>query len=232
MSEIRLVLSCEHASNHVPARYRDRFPRTVLAGHRGWDPGARAVARCLARALGVRLHEGEVTRLLVDLNRSRHHPRLFSEYVCGLDTRAKGAVLERYYHRYRETLEADVRARIEAGFRVLHLSIHSFVPRLHGVRRRADIGLLYDPARGWEKSLAGRLKGRLIQSGFRVRRNYPYRGTADGLTTHLRMVFSSREYSGIEIELNQALLGTSDAQARLAEILTGAIGSVRATRSS
>jgi hypothetical protein len=41
----------------------------------------------------------------------------------------------------------------------------------------------------------------------RVRRNRPYRGTSDGLTTHLRRRFAAKDYAGIELELNQALLG-------------------------
>jgi len=41
--------------------------------------------------------------------------------------------------------------------------------------------------------------------GLRVRRNYPYRGAADGLTTHLRRQLGPR-YLGVELEINQALL--------------------------
>ena len=37
----------------------------------------------------------------------------------------------------------------------------------------------------------------------RVRRNYPYNGASDGLTTYLRGRFSGRLYSGIELEVNQ-----------------------------
>lgn len=224
MSEVRLVLSCEHASNHVPARYRGRIPRSVLESHRGWDPGALAVARRLARAFVVRLHAGDVSRLLVDLNRSPHHPRLFSEYVGNLDAEAKAAVLERYYRPYREGLEDDIGTHIDAGFRVLHLSVHSFVPLLRGVRRRADVGLLYDPARSRERDLAARLRGRLAPSGLRVRRNYPYRGTADGLTTYLRTVFPGRHYAGIEIELNQALFRKPGDEPTMASILVDSIG--------
>ena len=36
-----------------------------------------------------------------------------------------------------------------------------------------------------------------------VRRNYPYLGTADGLTTCLRKRFAPRAYLGIELEINQ-----------------------------
>jgi hypothetical protein len=41
-----------------------------------------------------------------------------------------------------------------------------------------------------------------------VRRNYPYRGNADGLTTALRRVHGADRYVGIEVELNQRLLGS------------------------
>jgi hypothetical protein len=48
-----------------------------------------------------------------------------------------------------------------------------------------------------------------------MRRNYPYRGTSDGLTTHCRRLLPDRAYVGLEIELNQRLLG-DDASARAA----------------
>ena len=39
--------------------------------------------------------------------------------------------------------------------------------------------------------------------GWRVRRNYPYRGCADGFTTALHRKFSNVYYAGIELEVNQ-----------------------------
>ena len=89
---------------------------------------------------------------------------------------------------------------------VLHLSMHSFTPILHGKIRDADIGLLYDPTRELEckfcKDLGSLLKR---ETPFRVRYNYPYRGVADGFTTELRKSFSGKQYLGIEIEINQAI---------------------------
>ena len=69
--------------------------------------------------------------------------------------------------------------------------------------RDFDVGLLYDPAREAEVGLAAQW-ARAMRSGgsVRVRRNRPYRGTADGLTTTLRRRFGPR-YLGIELELNQ-----------------------------
>ena len=52
-----------------------------------------------------------------------------------------------------------------------------------------------------------------VDNGCRVRRNYPYLGKGDGLTTWLRRRFFSSEYAGVEIELNQAALAKHDAVA-------------------
>jgi len=40
----------------------------------------------------------------------------------------------------------------------------------------------------------------------RVRRNYPYAGKGDGLTSHLRLHFPPRAYVGIELEVNQSIV--------------------------
>ena len=88
---------------------------------------------------------------------------------------------------------------------MLHLSVHSFTPAIDGRVRNADVGLLYDPARTAERRVCQQLQ-RALQSAhpeLRVRRNYPYRGTADGFTTYLRRLFPDKQYAGIEIEINQ-----------------------------
>jgi len=65
--------------------------------------------------------------------------------------------------------EAYVRVRLERpavltrGDRVIHVAVHSFTPTLRGVRRNADVGLLYDPARPGELALARRW--RAVRSG-------------------------------------------------------------------
>ena len=71
--------------------------------------------------------------------------------------------------------------------------------------RDADVGLLYDPARPGERALCrdwGAMLGRRI-APLRVRRNYPYQGRNDGLTSHLRRRFPPTRYVGIELEINQ-----------------------------
>jgi predicted N-formylglutamate amidohydrolase len=207
MSRLRLVLSCEHASKRVPREFRGIFAghARMLDSHRGHDPGALQAARDFARAAGVPLLAGSCTRLLVDLNRSRRHPRLFVGPGARLSPAERRTVLARWYLPYRSELERRVRAALASGDVVLHLSVHSFTPKLRGEVRRADVGLLYDPSRLLETGFCDAFHAALarLEPGLRIRRNYPYRGTSDGCTTELRQALSARRYAGIELEISQ-----------------------------
>jgi predicted N-formylglutamate amidohydrolase len=169
----------------------------------------------MARRLGAPLYVSAITRLLVEINRSPGHPHLFSEFSAGLDRAGRARVLEEYYEPHRRRVEAAVRSTIEKRGSVVHVGVHSFVPRLGRVARNADIGLLYDPGRARERDLCWRWRDGLRESsGLRVRLNYPYRGNADGFTTWLRRRLPARRYAGIELEINQACLVDVDARAR------------------
>jgi predicted N-formylglutamate amidohydrolase len=66
---------------------------------------------------------------------------------------------------------------------------------------------------------------RALSPAWRVRLNYPYHGASDGLTTSLRRTFGPR-YLGVEIELNQALLGSAPAQRAVARHVGHALARV------
>jgi predicted N-formylglutamate amidohydrolase len=109
--------------------------------------------------------------------------------------------------------------------RCVHFSFHSFAPKVAGVARNADIGLLYDPARPRERALARLLALPLRQEGYRVRFNYPYKGISDGHTTSLRHRFAASEYVGLEIEINQNLAASSRQLRRIGKTLAALAGS-------
>jgi len=202
-----LVVSCEHGGNRVPAGYEKWFRgyRKLLASHRGWDTGALALAREIAGEMDCELVWATVTRLLVDLNRSLTNPRVFSEASRGLDAAKRAEVVDRFYRPHRERIASAVNTLLSRGGPVVHLSVHSFTPILNGRRRNADVGLLYDPARPRERELCLTWQ-RLLKAEWpelRIRRNYPYRGADDGLTTWLRKSISTKRYLGIELEVNQ-----------------------------
>jgi hypothetical protein len=52
----------------------------------------------------------------------------------------------------------------------------------------------------WKATLAA------LASDLRVRRNYPYAGKGDGLTSHMRLRFAQSDYVGIELEVNQGIV--------------------------
>ena len=226
-----LLVSCEHGGNRVPQEYRALFaPRkSLLATHRAYDPGALTLARDLARAFDAPLVASTVTRLLVELNRSPGHPQLYSEVTRDLPRSEKARIVARYYEPYRREVEERVAQATAARRRVIHISAHSFVPVLNGSTRNADIGLLYDPARAAERALCARWSQALAAraSRLRVRRNYPYRGYADGLTTHLRRRYGGRGYLGVEIEVNQKHVLTGGREWRmLREVLVQSVGDI------
>jgi len=211
----RLLVTCEHGGNRVPARYRGLFPRALLESHRGWDPGALELARALAPGVIFTT----TTRLLVDCNRSEGHPRLFHEAVPAGE---RESILARYYRPHRDRVKAAVR-RLQP---VLHLGIHSFTPVLDGKRRDVDVGFLYDPSRRREREFARRWAAALrdARPDLRVRMNRPYKGTSDGLTTSLRAMLPDARYAGIELEVNQAFpLGDADRWRRLRAALLDAL---------
>ncbi|HEX2826680.1 MAG TPA: N-formylglutamate amidohydrolase [Burkholderiales bacterium] len=207
MNRVRVLVTCEHGGNKIPAPYRPLFAkmRSALASHRGYDPGALALARDLAKAFDAELVYSTTSRLLVELNRSPNHKQLFSEATLGLPPPEQERVLARYYRPYRDWVESQVGAGVAAGAHVVHISSHSFTPQLGSDVRRADVGLLYDPTRRSERDLCLTWRRQILSADrtLVVRRNYPYRGSADGLTTHLRKRYPDGRYTGVEIEVNQ-----------------------------
>lgn len=212
MPDVQLI-TCEHGGNVIPAPFGPLFAehRALLNSHRGWDPGALAMAEALAAATRAPLVASTTSRLLVDLNRSIGHPQLFSPMTRGAPREVRAQIVAQHYMPHREAVEDLVRQSVSSGRRVIHIASHSFTPELDGVVRQADVGLLYDPRRRAEVQLSTRWQASLtaLHPELRVRRNYPYAGKADGLTSHLRKRFGPGEYVGIELEINQRIVAAA-----------------------
>ncbi len=208
------IITCEHGGNRIPAPYRQLFrgQRALLNSHRGYDPGSLVMAKALASSWGAPLVASTTSRLLVDLNRSIGHPQLFSAVTRAAPAQTRAQIVDEYYRPYRVRVEHLVRQAVSRGHRVIHISSHSFAAELDGKVRGTDVGLLYHPARRGEAEVCARWKQALAASApeFRVRRNYPYAGKGDGLTSHLRLQFRQSDYVGIELEINQGVVLAAD----------------------
>lgn len=205
---LRLLLTCEHGGNLIPPAYAPLFKghEEVLQTHQGYDIGALELFNTIKPVADVSFY-AETSRLLVELNRSVNHAKLFSEYSNELPQSEKNRLMERHYKPYRDQVEHMVQDFVSAGRRLLHVAVHTFTPVLDGEERKADVGLLYDPKRRHEQAYCKQWKAALNKADkeLLVRFNYPYLGISDGFPTYLRRRFSAEEYVGIELEVNQKI---------------------------
>ncbi len=237
MTNDAFIITCEHGANLVPPAYAPLFEghAALLQTHRGWDLGALPLAEELAKALGAPLFAATTTRLVIDLNRSIGHRHLYSEATRSLPLAMRREIVEKHYRPHRDAVEGEVARQIAAGQRVVHIASHSFTPELAGVVRRADVGWLYDPRRAGEAPFALQWQSALqrLRPGLKLRRNYPYHGKDDGLTSLLRKRYSPAQYVGIELEVNQRFVIAGGAawpelRADLTQALVNAVGRAQA----
>ena len=198
-----ILITAEHASRRIPARWAGLFDghEAVLDSHRAWDPGTRELAQALSAELNAPLLLGQVSRLLVDLNRSATHRQLFSEFSRGLTNGQRAELMESYWQPHWTAYDAHI---VAAPLQLVHLACHSFTPVFNGVDRRADIGLLYDPSRLAEKQLARSIATEIgrVRPDWKIRMNDPYRGTANGLGQQHRRRYSGARLVTVELEVN------------------------------
>lgn len=205
MSE--LIVTCEHASDHIPAEMRKRMEIPAdIELHRIYDKGALESAKTFASAHGLMVHDFQLSRLLIDANRSLTNRSLFSEFARKLTEKERLNLLREHYIPFRMAVIKEISSMKQA----VHLSFHSFTPVMDGKVRGFDIGILYDPKRPQEAETAKRIIKYLSEkTGLTVLGNAPYKGTSDGHTTALRKDFAPDSYIGLEIEFSQRL--TTDA---------------------
>lgn len=237
--QFRCVISCEHGGNDVPSQFATLFEsagaKAWLNSHRGHDPGALAATQQIASYLRGRnlLFSAPVvattTRLLVDINRSTDNPSLWSKFTSSLSESKRADLLREFYEPHRQSVRSLVDQVVARGEIAIHLSVHSFTPRIRGYWRPLEIGLLFDPQRWREANYCQQWSANFdsaprTSQQIRLRSNEPYAGTDDGLTTSLRRGFTADAYCGIEIEINNRFYRRSpdhqtDLVARLCEAM-------------
>jgi predicted N-formylglutamate amidohydrolase len=216
--DVKLIVSCEHASNAVPDDLHLGVPKEALHDHHAWDPGAGEVATHLAEELGAPLFLGEYSRLVADLNRPGDLPQVVPENSFGLRVPENEGLTEeerqhriaRYHLPYWSAVTAEIERGLEDDGRVLHVSVHSFTPEYQGVIRAVSIGVMFDPDYPLENQLGTAMVHHLRELGFVSEVNEPYDGRAAALTTSCRNRFPAERYAGIEIEINQRHLHELD----------------------
>ena len=222
-----LVISCEHAVNTVPPNYAHAFQEhpTVLDSGEAYDPGALTISQQLSQRLDCDLVHSEVTRLLIDCNRSLSHADCFSPFSRGLASREKQHLIDAYYSPFRDQTQRIIQSHLDRQQQVLHLSIHSVNPALKTQTNRTDLGLFYDSSRHGEQEVARLWRALLLREnpGYRIRKNYPYSGNKFSFPQTFRKHYSEQDYLGLEVEINQSLLQEPSDSSELIQTLSDSL---------
>ena len=222
----RLVLSCEHASCRVPPQLASLgLDSEQLALHIGWDIGAAQVTESLARWHGAGAVLSNISRLVIDCNRSLDDWDLVAPASDGIVIpRNQGLTAEerdqrvgQYYDPYHAALEAT----LVADSPTLLLSVHSFTPAMRGADRPFDIGILFDAF----EDLAMHFGQAIAARGMSVRYNEPY-SAFDGLIHSAKSQGEKADVAYLEIEVNNALLRKPDSILHVSEVISLALFSI------
>lgn len=233
----RLVLVCEHASNHIPARWGDLgLTAEQRMAHIAWDPGALGVARGLARLLDAVLVHAPVSRLVYDLNRAPHMAGAMpvrsevhdipGNAALTPDQRAtRTAAVYTPFHHGLHSLLMD---RLARGLAPVMVTIHSFTPVYFGTPRAVEFGVIHDADETLPRAILSEARAR---TPLRAEWNEPY-SALDDVTHTLRLQATPYGLPNAMLEIRNDLIATPAAEqamaATLAPVLSAAIAALPA----
>ncbi len=229
-----IVLLCEHASNHIPARYaRLGLTEADLERHIAYDIGAAEVARTLSRRLDAVLALSGYSRLLIDCNRplaaSSSIPERSEDTVVpgniGISANERAERDALFFRPFRERVAELLDARLRAGRPTVLIGMHSFTPVYQGVSRIWHAGMLYARARRLGRAMIEGL--RAADPSLVVGDNEPYTISDEGDYT-VPYQGDGRGIPTALIEVRQDLIADGAGQEAWAGRLAAVLASVAA----
>lgn len=215
-----ILIIGDHASNRVPLGIDLGIDATYLNQHVAWDIGVADVAAEIVRVTSSAAYLGNVSRLVVDLNRFAEEPGAIPISSDGiaidgnhLDATARLERLADYHHAYHDKL-SEILNECRPG---LILSLHSFTPQLESKpeeQRPWEIGVLYNQYEAASKAALAYLQTR----GLNVGDQLPYSGKLLNATMNRHAEGNEIPYIGIE--MRQDMVADANRQERFAQILT------------
>ncbi len=202
----KMLLSCEHASERLPERWRwPEADRRLLGTHWAVDLGARAFAIELAERTGSPAVLARFSRLLIDPNRELDSSTLLRDWAegapvelnCDVAAADRQRRIDEYYRPYHQAFDELVQASPQADF---IFSVHSFTPMYEGTPRDIEVGILYDS----QAQLGEQCVLELGRFGYDVRVNQPWSGLG-GLMYSAEDKAQRHGRRALELEIRQDL---------------------------
>lgn len=213
-----LVVS-DHASARVPDDIELGIAAEVLTQHVAVDIGVAEVGALMAERPGIAAFQGNISRLVCDLNRDPHSPAVIPIASDGHAIPGNAINHEAHLarlHRFHEPYHAALAELLNSSPPALMLSLHSFTPCLatHPDELRPwQVGVLYN-----QDDRAARIAIPLLEAeGLAVGDQQPYSGKLLNYSMDRHAEADGRPYLGIEIRQDQ--IGHAGGQAEWAERL-------------
>jgi predicted N-formylglutamate amidohydrolase len=229
----QLLFLCDHAGNRLPSGYGTLgLAPSLFETHIAYDIGAAYVTRALAADIDAPAILGVFSRLLIDLNRGPDDPTLVMQLSDGSIIPGNRGITQRELSRriadfhapYHHTIETEI---ARSNVSPVLISLHSFTPTWKGVKRKWEIGILWDE----DGRLAHPLMARLAAAGFIVGDNEPYSGALEGDTLNRHGTHAGLPH--VLIEMRQDLVVSQDSArqlaARLKPLLSAALADMQGT---
>jgi predicted N-formylglutamate amidohydrolase len=209
-SSCDILLICEHASNHIPAKFDNLgLNAEALKSHVAWDPGAAEVTRLLAKRFNAPSVLSGISRLVYDCNRPPSAKDAMPEKSeiyqipgnANLTQAQKSQRVEDYYQPFEDAI---AKLLSEHNIAPILVTVHSFTPTYHGKQREVEVGILHD--------VDSLIADAMLEYAERyeemcVLRNEPY-AAEDGVTHTLKHHGIRNGLANVMIEIRNDLLQT------------------------
>jgi predicted N-formylglutamate amidohydrolase len=228
----RWVVSCDHASNHVPAEIPADLGMSAadMARHIAYDVGALGVTLELAKLLNSPAIQSNFSRLVIDPNRGALDPTLVMKLYDGTIIPANRHVddveIERRLNAYHKPYHDAFAQLASRHNNTVICAIHSFTPRLKAQPQRPwQLGILSAPDKRFTAPLIQALRNApslhkeaaKLSEPLVIGDNEPYIGyfPGDAIDTHA----TPHARPNVLIELRSDLIETAESQKHWAALL-------------
>jgi hypothetical protein len=122
---IAYLFSCEHATCTVPEAYREYFhgSEEALTSKEGWEPGALNLSQAFAMRFRTPLVHGDVTRLLIDLEKDGDER--WSRFSEKISESMRLRMVDRYERVFRQQLRQRIADDLRRYESVVHVMVHT-----------------------------------------------------------------------------------------------------------